>query len=44
MSQPTSHQVIGAVLAVAGMTVLMSGTQSVLAAGGQPHAGEVRAG
>jgi len=40
MSQPTSQQVIGAVLAVAGLAVLTSGSQSVLAAGGQQHVGQ----
>ena len=40
MSRPTSRQVIGAVLAVAGLAVLTSGRQSVLAAGGQEHVGQ----
>ena len=40
MRKPTFRQVLGAVLAGAGVTVLTSGAQSVLAAGGQPHAGE----
>ncbi len=40
MGQPSSRQVVAAVLAVAGLAVLTSGTQRVLAAGGQEHVGQ----
>jgi putative heme-binding domain-containing protein len=40
MSRLTSRQAIGTALAVAGLAVLASGTQSVLAAGAQEHVGQ----